>query len=277
MKGQSARSEKEWEKLDAYLDARGVQYLEKQRANFTGPGASANFYRNVKAFGTAERPKTFDVRDLCPGMSDREAADSVAQYFNAISREFLPLAPHEIPATYHRQLDLLSDEQVEKMIRSAKKPKSTVKGDIPPPLVNPAAVFLKTPVAAIFNDIITTNVWPIAWKREYVTVIPKKSIPESFADLRNISCTPLLSKVFEGHVLARLQEETSLKSNQYGGVKRCSTTHMVVELLQEICENAEDYRSATVLTAIDYSKAFNRVSYQHCLEAFRKRAPLPRC
>ena len=42
---------------------------------------------------------------------------------------------------------------------------------------------------------------------------------------------------------------------------------MVVGLLQEICENGEDYRTATVLTAIYYSKAFNRVSFQHCLEA----------
>ena len=46
---------------------------------------------------------------------------------------------------------------------------------------------------------------------------------------------------------------------------------MVVGLLQEMCENAEDYRSATILTAIDYSKAFNRVSFQHCLEALRKK------
>lgn len=102
-------------------------------------------------------------------------------------------------------------------------------------------------------------------------VIPKKSLPSSFADLRNISCTPLLSKVFEGYLLKRLKEETSLKTNQYGGVKGCSTTHMVVGLLQEICENAEDYRTSTVLPAIDYSKAFNSVSFQHCLEALRRK------
>ena len=65
--------------------------------------------------------------------------------------------------------------------------------------------------------------------------------------------------------------EITLKSNQFGGVKGCSTTHMVVGLLQEICENAEDYRSATILTAIDYSKSFNQVSFQHYLEAFRRK------
>ena len=269
--GASPRWERERTRLEEHLECRRLKYLEKQRENFTGPNASSNFHRNVKAFGQAERPKTFDVRELCPGKSDLQVANTIAKYFNAISREFTPLSPSDIPATYHRQLDLLSEAQVEKMIKTAKKPKSTVKGDLPPSIVSRAAATLSTPVANIYNSIISTYVWPIAWKREYVTVIPKKAIPEGLSDLRNISCTPLLSKIFEAHILARIQEEISLKTNQYGGVKKCSTTHMVVELLQEMCENAEDYRAATVLTAIDYSKAFNRLSYQQCLESFRKK------
>ena len=145
--------------LDSYLDKRRENYVERQRVNFTGPNASANFYRNVKAFGTTERPKTFDVRDLCPGLTDLESANKIVDYFHKISREFKPLAPSE---TYHRQLNLLSEGQVKAMIRWAKKPKSTEKGDIPPALVNPAAPYLAKPVADIYNAIITTQVWPIA-------------------------------------------------------------------------------------------------------------------
>ena len=104
-----------------------------------------------------------------------------------------------------------------------------------------------------------------------MTVIPKKMKPTDFCDLRNISCTLFISKVFERYVLNCLQEEITLKENQYGGVKGCSTTHMVVDLIQEMCENAEDYRSATVMCAIDFSKAFNRMSFQHCLENLRKK------
>ena len=66
-------------------------------------------------------------------------------------------------------------------------------------------------------------------------------------------------------------EEFELKQNQYGGVSGCSTTHMVIEVLQMICKNAEDYRCATVLAAINYSTALNRVSYQHCLDAFQRK------
>lgn len=39
---------------------------------------------------------------------------------------------------------------------------------------------------------------------------------------------------------------------------------------REILENLDDNRSATVLTAIDFSKAFNRVTYQACLQQFAK-------
>ena len=45
---------------------------------------------------------------------------------------------------------------------------------------------------------------------------------------------------------------------------------MLIQLYQTICENLEDYRAATLLTAIDYSKAFNRMAYQHCLAALAK-------
>ena len=36
----------------------------------------------------------------------------------------------------------------------------------------------------------------------------------------------------------------------------------------EVLTNLEDARAATMITAIDYAKAFNRLSFQHCLEAF---------
>ena len=269
--GQSARWLAMREKIDKHLEKRREAFLAKQRDKFIGPQAHVSFFANVKNFKSPEKPKEFDIRTLCPGKADKEVATEVAEFFNTISSEFEPLQTGQIPFTYHRELPSLSESEVEKMIKDARKPKSMVEGDIFPNLVNLCAAKLRTPVTDIFNTIIREHVWPLEWKREYVTVIPKKNIPESLADLRNISCTPLLSKIFEAYMLARIKEETSIKANQYGGVKGCSTTHMVVGLLQEICENAEDYRSATILTAIDYSKAFNRVSFQHCLESFRRK------
>lgn len=268
--GKSERWHAQTAKIDGYLAKGRECFLKNQREKLLGPTASANFFKNVKAFSTVEKPKDFNIRDLRPDSSEGEIAEEAAAYFNRISSEFRPLSPDEIPATYHRDLPLLSPAQVQKMLQDARKTNSMVKGDIFPKLINRCSAYLAWPLSAIFNQITRTTVWPIHWKREYVTVIPKKSSPSDFSDLRNISCTLFFSKVFEGHLLKCMQEEISLKPNQYGGVKGCSTTHMLVDIIQEICENGEDYRCATVLCAIDFAKAFNRMSFQHCLESLRK-------
>lgn len=255
--------------LDSYLEKRKEIFLQKQRENMTGPDASRHFYKNVKSYKSYDRPKSFDVRDLHPGLEDRVVADQVAEYFNQISQEFEPLRPEDVPETYHRPIPLLSPSEVELMLKKSKK--TMIKGDIFPKLVVPCSAALSIPLACIYNSILTNYDWPDEWKKEYVTTIPKKKLPSDLSDLRNISCTLLFSKVFEAYVLKSAMEEISLKGNQFGGVKGCSTAHMLVDIVQEICTNAEDYRSATVITAIDYSKAFNRVSFQHCLAAFAKK------
>ena len=85
--GKSDRWLKLQEKMDRYLDNRRKEFLETQRAKFIGPDASAQFYKNVRSFQNAEKPRNFNVRDLRPGKSDKEVADEVADFFNRISKD----------------------------------------------------------------------------------------------------------------------------------------------------------------------------------------------
>ena len=62
-----------------------------------------------------------------------------------------------------------------------------------------------------------------------------------------------------------------MSPNQFGGEKGISTTHFLVKLWKEILENLEDNRAATNLTAIDYSKAFNRLEHGPCLGEMKKK------
>lgn len=67
-----------------------------------------------------------------------------------------------------------------------------------------------------------------------------------------------------------------MRDNQYGGVRGLGTDHVLVQYWQEIPENLEDYRAASIITSVGYSKAFNRMSFQHCLAALAfKGAPTP--
>ena len=57
-----------------------------------------------------------------------------------------------------------------------------------------------------------------------------------------------------------------LTTNQYGGVKGSGMEHYPLELWQKTLENIEDPRAGSLLTSIDYSKAFNRLDYGHCIQ-----------
>ena len=45
------------------------------------------------------------------------------------------------------------------------------------------------------------------------------------------------------------------------------TEHVLVQMWRDILRNAEDYRAGTVITSVDYAKAFNRMSFQEHLKA----------
>ena len=136
-----------------------------------------------------------------PGLSDLEVATSLARQFNAISKEFSPLQPSEIPHTYRRALPLLQVFEVVSRIRKIRKPKSIVEGDLFPELVMKFSYFIAIPLTDINNAITTTKIWPVIWKEEYVIVIPKTLMPTEIDHLRNISCTKLASKMYESYLL----------------------------------------------------------------------------
>ena len=98
--------------LDKYLDQKRQQFLENQRCKVFSPDASKNFYKNVRSYSSAEKPKEFDLRQLKPELNDQEMADNLAHFFHRISDEFDPLAPDEIPTSYGRVLPKLTPHQV---------------------------------------------------------------------------------------------------------------------------------------------------------------------
>ena len=245
------------------------RYIERQKTILTAPDASRAFYRNVKAFNSKEKPPIFDVRDIYPEEADLTVAEKLADHFNAISSEFDGLAPGNVPDMAPNSLGMLSLEDVVKRLTSFKKPKSMVRGDIFPKLINRAAHVLAKPLLHIYNSITLSQSWPDLWKVEYVTPIPKKSHPQGPGDLRNISCTQLFSKVYESFILEWLNAQIKLKLNQYGGVKGSGTEHFLVRLWQNVLENIEDPRAGSLITSIDFAKAFNRLDFSHCIRCLQ--------
>lgn len=265
-----------WKKLRAKINdlstKRAEVYMANQKINMTGPNACRSFYKNIKAYSCREKtPGNFDIRDLFPEDDDGVVAEKVASHFNRISSEFKGLEPDDIPAARDCPLPVLTVDQVAKRLREIKKPKSMVRGDIFPSLVNRSSAYLALPLTNIFNCIGTTHEWPQHWKTEFVTPIPKKTLPENLDDLRNISCTQLLSKTYESFVLDWLTGQVKIRTNQYGGIKGSGSEHFLVDLWQRTLQNLEDPRAGVLFSSIDYSKAFNRLDFPSCLRSLKSK------
>ena len=255
-------------KADLYRKRAGV-FIETKKKNLTGPDASRFFFKHVKAFKSKEKPPDFNVGDLFPGKTKDKVSELLASHFGKISDEFSGIEEDRIPSSYDLPVRVLSSTDVAMRLRETRKAKSMVRGDIFPSLINRVAHLIAPPLANIYSTISSSLEWPNYWKTEFVTAIPKKPHPQNTNDLRNISCTPFLSKAYESFVLDWLGEQTFLRSNQYGGVKGCGTEHFLVEMGQTVLENLDDYRAASFITSIDYSKAFNRLDFARCLDALK--------
>ena len=87
-------------------------YLKKHKLIITDPDSSRNFFRNVRTYNTVERPKIWDIKTVCPELTDEQMAEQLSHFFTKISGEFKPLLPSEIPLTYRRSLPKLLPFQI---------------------------------------------------------------------------------------------------------------------------------------------------------------------
>ena len=87
-------------------------------------------------------------------------------------------------------------------LRKVKVNKATGPDDIPAWILRDFADELAAPLASIYNSSLREGVIPDLWKTAIIVPVPKKHPPRHIEkDLRPISLTPIVSKVFESLVL----------------------------------------------------------------------------
>ena len=94
---------------------------------------------------------------------------------------------------------VLAQDQVYRKMKQVTKPKSSVNGDVPVPVLKQFTFEYAKPASAIFNKIIHSSQWPDQWKIEQTIVISrcKSKQPQIEDDLRTILKTQWLSKLLE--------------------------------------------------------------------------------
>ena len=265
--GKSQKYKDASKEAETAIKAAKVVHFEIIEKKVKEAGNTRDFYKSVNLFKTKQTAVRWHIKALYPELSNEEIAGVAAEFFNRISKEYEPL-PNPKRAVHNSQwTEYIHAYQVADRLKKFRKPKSTVAGDINPALINDNSDILALPLAFIFNQTLNTREWPELWKSETVHVIPKNSAPNGLGELRNLSCTPLVSKVLESFVLERLKNEVKLSRSQYGGVSGCSTSHFLIDTWNSILSGLEKGESAINLISVDFAKAFNRMDHVHCLEA----------
>ena len=243
-------------------------FLGKVRERVFSSGNSGDFFKAINCLKSKDAPRPWDISTLMPGLSDEDIANKCVDFFSEISREYQPLG-EPVPDPASQGDWSIALHEISARLKHCRKPKSGVKGDIDPRLVTKFCDLIAIPLHCIYNKVLRDYQWPEIWKRETVKIIPKKSIPESLKDVRNISCTPLFSKVLEHFVLVKLRSVMKLSNEQFGGVKGVGIDHFLCETWHEVLTTLDDNSAAASLTSIDFSKAFNRMDHNACLNALR--------
>ena len=120
------------------------------------------------------------------------------------------------------------------------------------------------PLQIIFNNILSTSIYPDTWKIANVTPIFKKGNKQLIKNYRPISLLPICGKILEKIIFNQLynylQTNNLITKNQSGFRPGDSTTNQLIYLIDEIhqaFDSAECYEVRSVF--LDISKAFDKV------------------
>ena len=90
---------------------------------------------------------------MYPDSSNEEIGEIIAAFFNSISQEYVP---NPDPSQTGEGQVFVQPLEISAKLKTFKKPKGLVKGDISPILVNHFHDILAIPLAIIYNQVLNT-------------------------------------------------------------------------------------------------------------------------
>ena len=117
-------------------------------------------------------------------------------------------------------------------------------------------------ITKLFNEFVDKGVYPSTLKLARVTALHKGGKKDEIENYRPISILPQLNKVFEKLIHRRLssflKKYKILSKQQFGFLKKHSTSHSVLCLYEKLIKNIENQLDSAVLF-VDLKAAFDTV------------------
>ena len=264
LKGKSLKFKKLWSKFRR-LKRSKIKSNTKEVVEELKEAAPGKWYQIMKKMGGVDQSAPrLEIEEL-KRLTDQESAEAVAQSFAMVSQEYEPLDPSKLPAFLPAgKPEQLNEIQVFHQIQKMKKTKSTLPIDIPDKLRKECALDLAEPMTDIMNSCLRAGRFPVPWRREWVTPVPKTGShqPKTMKEVRKIASTSDYSKVFEVFLRKWILEDIDdqIHINQFAGRKGTGTEHLMVMMMDRILKLLDTPgASAIIMSAIDWKGAFDRL------------------
>ena len=157
-------------------------------------------------------------------------AEAIADNFGKIANLYQHLKKENIDIPnddQSRPIPLYEPHEVWQKIKSMKRKKTTVKGDIPWTIICEYSVELSFPLCNIYNTGTLNGEWLNIWKYVFVTPAPKVFAPSTADDLRKIYKALLSETIL-------LDMEPNVDKYQNGNEKGLSIQHYFVNMVPKI-------------------------------------------
>lgn len=134
---------------------------------------------------------------------------------------------------------------------------------IPPSFINDVAASICVPLSLIFNESLSSGIFPLLWKISHVTPIFKKGDKGEVENYRSVVIQKSMAKLFDMLVFDTIRPALArqLNEKQHGFMAGKSTASNLVLYATELINAVEQGHEIDVVNT-DFSKAFDKVSHQ---------------
>lgn len=168
-----------------------------------------------------------------------------------------------------RSFLLVTEQEVLSLLEALDVKKATGPDGLSPYILKVVAPTIARSLAMIFNASLQSGVFPDSYKLANITPIVKARDGDSTspANYRPVSLTPIVSKLLEQIVSARLHKSSVLNQlhDQQFGFRSNRSTSQLLSLAVNDWQLSRDRGDTTAVAYIDLSKAFDRVLHQQLL------------
>lgn len=241
------------------------KYFKKHIKDLSNTDSGQWWKKTKSLLGQSSKSNNFQpLADTHTNGNLSHLASQINAVFASVSHDLTKVDPSEfkcndpIPDEY-----IIRPEVVEKKLSKIKLHKSPGPDELPNWLLRDFAPVLSGPVCAIYNASLREGYIPPLWKQANVTPIAKVPIPSDInCDLRPISLLAVVMKILESIIGEWILDviEPKLDPNQFGGLKKHSTSQALIKMLNLWHSIVAKGKSAHVMF-LDFAKAFDRVDY----------------